>query len=366
MALPTPYPPVQIAYTDWDTVIAAIEARLGTGAVGDLLMADTTVIKTGVAASDYFTIAAVDNDTSSVVELARATGAAEPSLGISRSGTITPAVADTYNLGSATLEYTNVYVGTGRLYFYTDQAESVRSGGSSLIWTVGSTDQMTLGTSGLAPATAGLIDLGTTSLEWRSLYVGTGRIYLYTDQAESIRSTGTTMVFGVGSADEAILSTTAFSPAVANGSALGTTALEWSDLFLADGGIIYLGADQDVTLTHVADQGITLNKAINFTPDAITATNSGVAASITTVTTEVTTNGDSDLDNVTLANGTEGQMKIIKCVVEGNWLDTWKITPATMCGGTQITFAGVGEGCVLVYDATTGWCVVGNHGGVVT
>ena len=132
MALPTPYPPTQIAYTDWDTVIAAIEARLGTGAIGDLLMADTTVIKTSVAASDYFTIAAVDNDTSSVVELARATGAAEPSLGISRSGTITPAEADTYNLGSATVEYADVYIGTGKLHLYTDQAEWIYSDGSNI------------------------------------------------------------------------------------------------------------------------------------------------------------------------------------------------------------------------------------------
>jgi hypothetical protein len=40
---------------------------------------------------------------------------------------------------------------------------------------------------------------------------------------------------------------------------LGSAALEWSDLFLADGGVINLGADQDTTLTHVADTGILLN-----------------------------------------------------------------------------------------------------------
>ena len=45
----------------------------------------------------------------------------------------------------------------------------------------------------------------------------------------------------------------------ADGNALGGTSNEWSDLYLADGGILYLGNDQDVTLTHVADTGITLN-----------------------------------------------------------------------------------------------------------
>ena len=48
-------------------------------------------------------------------------------------------------------------------------------------------------------------------------------------------------------------------PASADGTALGTTALEWSDLYLADGGIIYFGDDQDVTLTHVADTGLLLS-----------------------------------------------------------------------------------------------------------
>jgi len=41
--------------------------------------------------------------------------------------------------------------------------------------------------------------------------------------------------------------------------ALGTAALEFSDLFLADGAVINLGADQDVTFTHVHNAGVLLN-----------------------------------------------------------------------------------------------------------
>ena len=48
-------------------------------------------------------------------------------------------------------------------------------------------------------------------------------------------------------------------PASADGDTLGTASLEWSDLFLADGGIIKFGNDQDVLLTHVADTGLLLN-----------------------------------------------------------------------------------------------------------
>ena len=47
-------------------------------------------------------------------------------------------------------------------------------------------------------------------------------------------------------------------PASADGDSLGTASLEWSDLYLADGGIIYFGNDQEITLTHAADDGLVL------------------------------------------------------------------------------------------------------------
>ena len=50
-------------------------------------------------------------------------------------------------------------------------------------------------------------------------------------------------------------------PTSADGDSLGTASAEWSDLYLADGGIVYFGNDQDVTLTHVADTGLTLKTA---------------------------------------------------------------------------------------------------------
>jgi hypothetical protein len=61
-----------------------------------------------------------------------------------------------------------------------------------------------------------------------------------------------------------ITATTAFVPDASDGAALGTTALEFSDLFLADGAVISLGDDQDVTLTHVVDTGILLSSTDQF------------------------------------------------------------------------------------------------------
>jgi len=60
---------------------------------------------------------------------------------------------------------------------------------------------------------------------------------------------------------------TSILPVSADGTTLGSAAKEFSDLFLADGGTIQLGNDQDVTITHVADTGILLNGSskIQFT-----------------------------------------------------------------------------------------------------
>ena len=44
----------------------------------------------------------------------------------------------------------------------------------------------------------------------------------------------------------------------ADGDSLGTASAEWSDLYLADGGVVYFGNDQEITLTHSADTGLLL------------------------------------------------------------------------------------------------------------
>ena len=69
------------------------------------------------------------------------------------------------------------------------------------------------------------------------------------DSGATITNSGTAN--GFGSAD----------PSSADGDTLGTASAEWSDLYLADGGIVYFGNDQDVKLTHNADKGLILKHA---------------------------------------------------------------------------------------------------------
>jgi len=69
-------------------------------------------------------------------------------------------------------------------------------------------------------------------------------------------------------------------PASADGDTLGTASLEWSDLYLADGGVIFFGNDQDVTVTHDPDDGL-------FLKSIATADNNPVLLTLQTGETDI-------------------------------------------------------------------------------
>ena len=127
-----------------------------------------------------------------------------------------------------------------------------------------SVQQLYIADGAIVPVTDNDIDLGTASLEFKDVYVdGTAHIDTL-DIDENATIAGTLGVTGAltGSSTvqgTTITATTAFVPDANDGAALGTTSLEFSDLYLADGAVVGLGNDQDVTLTHVADTGILLN-----------------------------------------------------------------------------------------------------------
>ena len=132
------------------------------------------------------------------------------------------------------------------------------------------------------------------------------------------------------------------------------------------------GANQDPTASNqiiFGNSSVTqtiLRGGIVESTESITSVSGGIAASLDVVQTHITTNGDSDLDNVTLADGTVGQVKKFVVKAVGNVADSVKITPATMVGGTQITFAAspLGLGCEMEYTSA-GWVVSGNNGGTI-
>jgi len=127
---------------------------------------------------------------------------------------------------------------------------------------------------------------------------------------------GTTLTIDSGATIANSGTATGFSsadPASADGDALGTASLEWSDLYLADSSVIYFGNDQDTTLTHTDGTGLTLNStnklcfndASQFVQgSSATVLSIGATDEIDLTATAVDLNGTLDVSGTTTLGGT--------------------------------------------------------------
>ena len=142
---------------------------------------------------------------------------------------------------------------------------------------------------------------------------------------------------------------------------------------MADKKITALGASTALStddLFHVVDDpsGSPTNKKItnanvfnkipgwidfSDTPQALTA------AGAVNVTTTITTVASSGAIALTLADGTQGQIKIIVFINDGG---DATLTPATMNDGTTLTFADAGDSAILCWIGASGWQVIGIGG----
>ena len=106
-------------------------------------------------------------------------------------------------------------------------------------------------------------------------------------------STDDKVTFRVANVDEITLEANEISPTTNDGIALGSAAKGWSDLFLADGGTIQFGDDQDIKLTHVHDEGLILEAAATNTPilEIKNTHNGGTAGILKFNNTEAGTDG---------------------------------------------------------------------------
>ena len=112
------------------------------------------------------------------------------------------------------------------------------------------------------------------------------------------------------------------------------------------------------TLTSPTINGAALGGALTGAViGGVQALSGAGAANNTSLTTQLTTTGSNQA--ITLANGTNGQIKIVTMVVDGG---DAILTPATFANGTSITFNDVGDTVLLVYNTTGGWALVSNTG----
>ncbi|MAJ91494.1 MAG: hypothetical protein CMF40_04825, partial [Legionellales bacterium] len=148
-------------------------------------------------------------------------------------------------------------------------------------------------------------EFGTMTIQSGSILDGNGSISFGTN---NLATTGT------------ISAGTGFTPDEADGAHIGTSSSEFSDIFLADGSVINLGDDQDVTLTHVPDDGLKLNGSSQFqfgdSGTQISQSADGVLDLVSDNVVEINgatidINGDTEITgNTTLDNATIDYVKI--------------------------------------------------------
>jgi len=125
---------------------------------------------------------------------------------------------------------------------------------------VGPVQDFVVSATEIKPKTTNTLDIGTSGLQFKDLYIdGTGYIDAVDIDGGNIDNT----VIGASTAaaitGTTITAETSFVPDASDGATLGTASLEFSDLYLADGAQILFGDDQDTTLTHTDGTGLTLN-----------------------------------------------------------------------------------------------------------
>lgn len=111
---------------------------------------------------------------------------------------------------------------------------------------------------------------------------------------------------------------------------------------------------EDVDVTGVLTASGTIHGVQNLTGSGSTE-----VINLTDTVTLLTTTG---AQNFSLANGTEGQIKIISMKVDGG---NATVTPATFVNGTNITFDSVNDTITLLYQST-GWIVLAQQNTTVS
>ncbi len=104
---------------------------------------------------------------------------------------------------------------------------------------------------------------------------------------------------------------------------------------------------------------IAVTGAIIATPEALApALNAGAAVSVSTTSSGLAINGTNAL---TLANGTNGQIKTIACTAV-TAAGTATLTPTTANGFTTVAFTAAGQSLTLQYFTTGGWIIISVRG----
>ena len=187
-----------------------------------------------------------------------------------------PDSADGAALGSASAEWSDLYLADGGVIYFGNDQEIVLTHVADSGIRLSDSDKMLFGDGDDLQiyhdgSNSYISDQGTGNLtlianqvnmvnaagnETIAQFNQDGAVGLFYDNSAKIE----TASGGVTITGTATVST-AMNPASADGATLGTSSLEWSDLYLADSGNIYFGNDQEIVLGHNPDVGLLLKNA---------------------------------------------------------------------------------------------------------
>ena len=246
---------------------------------------------------------------------------------------LTPASANANALGSAALEWSDLFLGDSSVINFGNDQDTTLTHTDGAGLTLNSTNKLMFNDASqfIQGASATVLDIAATD----EIELTATLIDVVGNLAVSGTVVGASTIQGT-----TITATTAFVPDAQDGAALGTTSLQFSDLFLADSAVIGFGDDNDTTLTHTDGAGLTLNStnklmfndASQFIQGAsatvldIAATDEiELTATLIDVVGNLTASGIIKTDNTTEATSTtdgslqtDGGLSVAKDIVAGD------------------------------------------------
>lgn len=176
----------------------------------------------------------------------------------------------------------------------------------------------------LSPGTNDTGALGSTTLQWSDLFLAEGGVINWDNGDVTITQTGNVLTFA-GATTRYEFDTT-LTPTANDGAALGTTALMFSDLFLASGSVVNWN-NGDVTLTHAANTLAFAGASSGYSFDAAVLPSANDAAALGSATVS--------WSDLFMATGS------LINIANGNWVATHSSGILTVStGDLRVTTAG--------------------------
>ena len=160
---------------------------------------------------------------------------------------IVPDESDGAYLGTSSAEFSDLFLADGAAINLGDEQDVILTHVEDAGIKLNGSSQFQFGDSGtqISQSADGVLDL-----------VSDNEVEI---NGTTIDLNGVVDISGAVTTGSTITTTGSLLPASSDGAGIGSSTAEFSDVFLADGAVINLGDNQEVTLTHIEDEGLRLN-----------------------------------------------------------------------------------------------------------